>query len=142
MVKRLAIVLVSIVIFSFFLSCKNPMKEEKNKELVREWYYTQAPMGRYVHYWNGQDKDGKYVATGKYIILMEVKDSQDQINVTAIDGGKPLANDEGDFYFNEIHYDYMLLVPDPDPFRVREGVNIPFLVGDFAASVKLSIYKD
>jgi hypothetical protein len=140
-VKRLRIFYLPLILL-FLFSCKNPLEEEKKKDMVRDYYYTQAPVGRYIHYWDGKDEDGNFVATGKYIIVMEVKDFQDQINVTAIDGGKPSANDEGDFYFNEIYHDYELLVPDPDPFRVREGVNIAFIVGGAVASVKLSIYKD
>lgn len=141
MVRRINIILFPLVLLCLF-SCKNPLEEEKKKELVRDYYYTQAPVGRFVHYWDGKDEDGKYVGTGEYIILMEVKNFQDQITVSAIEGGKPLANDDGDFYFNEIHHAHELLVPDPDPFRVMEGVNIPFIVGGAPASVKLAIYKN
>lgn len=127
------------------VSCKNPLKEEKKKEPVKDVYYYQAPVGRYVYYWDGKNEDGNYITPGKYIIVMEVKNFQDQQTITALDGGKPGANDNGDLYFNEFYSDYELLVPEPDPFRIKEGVNIPFIVGNpegATVTVKLAIYKD
>ena len=147
MAKKLTIysVLLFIQVLLLFSACKNPLEEKKIKEPVRDVYYTQAPIGRHVYFWDGKDEDGKFITPGKYIIVMEVKSFQDQQTVVALEGGKPEANDNGDLYFNEIYSDYELLVPAPDPFKIKEGVNITFLVGNpegSTASVKLSIFKD
>lgn len=144
MVKKIVLLyFVSALVFLF--ACKNPLDEEKKKEPVRDVYYTQAPIGRHIYFWDGKNEDGVFVAPGKYIIVMEVKGWQDQQTVVALEGGKLGANDDGDLYFNEFYSDYELLVPAPDPFKVKEGVNIAFLVGNpegSTASIKLSMYKD
>jgi hypothetical protein len=146
MVKRLKLYKLGIILaLALFAFCKNPLEEEKKKEPVRDVYYTQAPIGRHIYFWDGKDENGTFVSPGKYIIVMEVKHWQDQQTVIALAAGKPGANDDWDLYFNEFYSDYELLVPEPDPFKVQEGVNIGFLVGnpeETAASVKLSIYKD
>lgn len=123
------------------LNCKNPLKDEKKKQLVIDHVFYSAPMGRHIFYWDGKDKNQKYISPGKYIVVMEVKQFQDQDTFIAQPDGKTRKNDDGIYYYNEIWNDYELLHPEPDPFKIKEGVRIPFLVS-VPANVKISIFKD
>jgi hypothetical protein len=119
--------------------CKNPLSEEKNKKLVhQETFYE---MGRYDYFWNGRDLDNRYVTPGKYYILLEVRDFQDQDYVTAIDGGKAVDLESGYYYYNEIWRSNELGKIEPNPFPVKEGCTITFIISG-EATAKLSIYQD
>lgn len=121
--------------------CKNPLKEEKKKELVIILLHEYlAETGRYIVYWDGKDKNGKYVQPGKYYYVMEVKSFQDQDVMVAEAGGKLGKNNEQHFepgFWN----DFELGQAYPNPFRILEGVNIPIIVSE-PATVKLTIFKD
>jgi hypothetical protein len=122
------------------LSC-NPFKEEKKKELVKVLVNDYlGETGRYVVYWDGKDKNGKYIFAGKYIYLLEVKDFQDQDFMTAEEGGRPGANNQEHFETG-IWSNFELEPASPNPFKIKDGVNIPFLVSQ-PATVKISIFKD
>ena len=123
--------------------CKNPFKSEEGQKqrviiLMNNEYLDIT--GRWVIYWDGKDSNGRYVQAGRYIILMEAKNFNDQNYVTAEEGGKPGGNDArhvepGTWYSFELEAAY------PNPFKVQSGVNIPFLVSQ-VGRVKISIYKD
>ncbi len=140
-VTSLLLVAVAAASFLFWTSCKNPFKEEKKKELVRVLVNDYlVDVGRYIYYWDGKDKNGKYITPGRYIYLMEVRDFQDQDYVTAQAGGKIGANNQEHFetgFWNS----FQLEPAYPNPFKIQEGVNIPFLVSK-PATVKISIFKD
>jgi hypothetical protein len=125
------------------LQCKNPFKSDDPKKqriiiLINNEYLTDT--GRYVAFWNGKDSNGKYVAAGKYIILMEAKNFNDQNFVTAQEGGKNEDNNnqhvEPGFWSH-----YELEAAFPNPFKIQSGVNIPFLVPEIGR-VRITIYKD
>ena len=139
MTKYFYILLIGSV--ALLTSCKNPVKEDEKKELVRREYLEAAPQGRHIYYWDGLDEDGNYITPGKYIILIEIKQFQDQVFVTAEDGGKPRKNDTGMYYFAEFYHAHQLLHAEPDPFKIKEGVNITILLSE-TATVKISMYKD
>ncbi len=123
------------------LSCKNPLKEETRKILVHEEIFYSAPMGRYVYYWNGKDLKNKYVTPGKYYILLEVKDFQDQDFINAVEGGKPGEGESTFYYYNEIWHTNELGEIKPNPFPILSGCTITFILNG-TATAKLSIYKD
>jgi len=141
MKTRIIILFFLSLFLAALLSCKNPLKDEKKKELVIEKIFYSAPMGRHIYYWDGKDKNEKYVSPGKYIVVMEVKQFQDQDTFVAQPDGKTRKNDDGVYYYNEIWNDYELLHPEPDPFKIKEGVRISFLVSE-PANVKISIFKN
>ena len=121
--------------------CKDPLGDDKKKPLVRTLLNESLPQsGKYIVYWNGKDDNGEYITPGKYIIILEVRDLQDTDFVTAVGGGKPGENNEGNvipgFYINS-----RLEPPYPNPFEILSGVNIPFIVHE-AGGVKLEIYKN
>ncbi len=123
--------------------CKNPFKsEEPTKQRIRILMNNEylVDTGRYVAYWDGKNSDGNYIAAGKYIVLLEAKDFNDQVYVTAEEGGKPGANNQQQVELG-FYSRYALESPFPNPFKVLSGVNIPFLVPQ-AGRVKISIYKD
>ncbi|HPM97291.1 MAG TPA: hypothetical protein PL021_04525 [bacterium] len=142
--QRSASVLLCMLTGVFFFStfgCKNPFAEEKKKPLVRELLneYLAEP-GRYIVYWDGKDKNGKYVEIGEYIVLLEFGNHQEQDFITAQVGGKPGFNNQGNFipaFFVATH----LETPFPDPFQLLSGVNLPFALHE-PAQVKLQIYAN
>ena len=139
--KNKILIALFILLVVTLSGCKNPFSEEKKKELVRILVddYLDDP-GIWVFYWDGKDKNQKYIAPGKYILFLEVGQFQDQNFVRAESGGKPGKNldehyEAGFFTYFEIGQPY------PDPFKIAEGVNIPIIVPE-RARVKLSIFKD
>ncbi len=125
----------------FLFACENPLKEEQKKERVlifADDYL--AETGRYVLYWDGKNEQRKYVEPGRYIVLLEIKDWQDQEYIVAEPGGKPQENNRARF---EPGYwlSNDLETPFPDTFRVESGTNIPIVLSA-PNRVKISIYKD
>lgn len=140
--KAKLIILCVVTLAAFIaLQCSNPLEEEKKKERVLLFIDDYlVDTGRYIFYWDGKGEDRNYVAPGKYIILLEIKDWQDQEYVEVKEGGKAGENDKSRF---EPGYwiDNDLQEPFPNPFRVKSGVNIPILLSA-PGHVKISIYKD
>ena len=138
---RTFVILSLLGITIFAIQCSNPFKNDEKKELVihliddyMEW------SGRQIFYWDGRDKNKKHVEPGQYIVLLTIRDWQDQIYIEAEPGGKLEAN-------NEQHFEpgfwanFELEPPYPDPFQVLSGVNIPVLIAS-PARIKIDIYKD
>ena len=124
-----------------FVGCKNPLKEEKKKETTRVLvhdHFNEA--GKYIVFWDGKDKNDKWINAGKYIYLMEVKDFQDQDFVTAQAGKADKNVDESHYEFGFYHQ-FELGQAYPNPFKIQSGVNIPFIVSE-PATIKITIYKD
>lgn len=141
MISRNRIYLLTALCLLLTISCENPLKEDKKKELVITFiddYFLDT--GRYVFFWDGKDENRKYVRPGRYIVLLEIKDQQDQEYITAEEGGKAETNDQSHF---EPGYwiDHDLEEPYPEPFRVQSGINIPVLIAE-PTRAKISIYKD
>ena len=121
--------------------CSNPTEEEKKKTEIRLLVddYLEGT-GRYVFYWDGKDKNGKFIKAGRYIYELQTKTFQDFDYFNAVDGGKEGKN-------NEEHYEpgfwnnFELEKAYPDTFEIMSGVNIPFLVSE-PARVRVIIYKD
>lgn len=140
-ISTLKLLLVLLIAALLSLSCSNPFKSEQKKELIIHLVdeYLQIT-GRYVFYWDGKSEHNKHVEPGRYIVLLTIKDWQDQAYVTANPGGKLEAN-------NEMHLEpgfwisHELQAPYPDPFQVQAGVNIPILIAE-PARIKIDIYKD
>lgn len=136
--------IICILLFSLLLlQCDNIFKHDDKKEKVRtliDHYFMDIDIGRWIFYWDGKDDDGILVEPGRYIILLEIEDFQDQEYVTAEKGGKTDANNEAHFTVEYWMY-HDLLEPYPNPFRVESGVNIPVIVAE-PARVRVRIYKD
>lgn len=133
--------LVIVFILLFLTACENPLKEEQKKERVLIFFdeYVRET-GRYILYWDGKDENRNYVDPGRYIVLLEIKDWQDQEYIVVQDGGKAGKNNQSRF---EPGYwlSNDLEVPFPDTFRVASGTNIPFVLSG-PNPVTISIYKD
>jgi len=137
--KTFLILLLCAVLIS--LQCSNPFKSEEKKELVIHLVDDYYPYtGRQIFYWDGRDKKKNHIEPGRYIVLLTIKDWQDQLYIEATPGGKLEAN-------NEQHLEpgfwasFELEPPYPDPFQVQAGVNIPVLIAS-PARIKIDIYKD
>ena len=141
MTKKSLTIYTLICCIFFSLQCSNPLKNEEKKELVIHFIDDILELtGRYVFFWDGKDENNQLVEPGKYIILLVIKDWQDQTYVMVDPGGKPNINDKSHF---EPGYwlSPELEAPYPDPFQVQSGVNIPVLIAE-PARVKINIYKD
>lgn len=143
MARKLNILLIGISIITLFLfsTCRNPLAEDEKKQkiiiLVDDYI---IDTGRYIFYWEGLDENNKYIQPGKYIVLLEIKDWQDQEFIEAIRGGTKGKNDESRFepgYWNS----HDLEEPYPNPYEIQSGINIPVLLSE-PARVKLTVYKD
>ena len=132
-VKRL---IVAILATAALLSCKNPVAAERVIILIDDYL---VESGRYIFYWNGKDDDKRYVEPGDYIIVLEIKDFQQQETVTAVKGGLPNENNQARFEPG-FWQDHELQSPFPNPFKVQSGVNIPILLSG-PARIKIVIYK-
>jgi len=133
--------IIILVVCSGIINCSNPTEEKKKKTQIRILVddYLEGT-GLYVFYWDGKDKNGKYIKAGRYIYEIQTKTFQDFDYFSAIDGGKEGENNEEHFepgFWN----DYELQKAYPDPFKIVSGVNIPFLVSE-PARVRVIIYKD
>lgn len=141
MTKRFNLLLCLFILGSFWLSCKNPFKDEPKKELVIILFDEYVPeTGKIYYYWDGKDKSGKYIKPGKYIYVMEAKTWQDQDFVMAQEGGKPDENNRARFEPGSWLY-FELGTAEPNPFKILSGVTIPFTIST-PSRVKISIYKD
>ncbi len=121
--------------------CKNPFNEEKTKVLIRDEVFYNPPMGRYVYYWNGLDNKGKTIKPGRYIVILEMKNFQDQDYVTALEGGKPGSAETGYRYYNEIWTKNELGLIEPNPFHINAGCAITFILNG-SGTTTLSIYRE
>jgi hypothetical protein len=124
-----------------FLTCKNPLREDKKKQqiiiLIDDRF---VEGGKYVFYWDGKNDDKQYIEPGDYIIVLEVKDWQEQEIVTALKGGA--ANENNQARFEPSFWQYNELQPPfPNPFKVQSGVNIPILLSG-PSRAKITIYKN
>jgi hypothetical protein len=144
MQKRLALIyLMTLCLFFVLTTCKNPFKSETKKELIKVLvndYFNNESLGKWVFFWNGKNKDGKFVSPGKYIYIMEAHTFQDQDFVTAEAGGVNEENDQSHFEAG-FWYDFELGQAYPNPFPIKSGVNIPAIISE-AGTVKISIYKN
>ncbi|MBN1466175.1 hypothetical protein JXA02_10455 [candidate division KSB1 bacterium] len=139
MIKKVSLIFFIAILLA--IHCSNPLKNEEKKELVIHFIDDVFDLtGRYVFFWDGKDEHKKYVEPGKYIILLSIRDWQDQTFVSVEADGKPNANDssrfEPGFWLN-----HELEAPYPDPFQVQAGVNIPVLIAE-PARIRINIYKD
>ena len=133
--------IIVLVACAGIINCSNPTEEEQKKTLILTLVddYLEGT-GRYVFYWDGKDKDGKYIKAGRYIYEIQTKTFQDFDYFSAVDGGKEGQNNEEHFepgFWN----DYELEKAYPDPFKILSGVNISFLVSE-PARVRIFIYQD
>ncbi len=139
---RITIVAVFALVLLLTVQCSNPFKSDEKKELVIHLIDDVMEFtGRWVFYWDGKDEKGRYIEPGKYIVVLTIKDWQDQLYVSADPGGKPDANYEQHFEPGFWANDELEL-PHPDPFQIQAGVNIPILIARAPARVKIDIYKD
>lgn len=125
----------------FSTQCSNPFKSDEKKELVVHLVDDYFDItGRQIFFWDGRDKNRKHVEPGRYIVLLTIKDWQDQVYIEAEPGGKLEANDEqhlepGFWASHELE------LPYPDPFQIQAGINIPVLIAR-PDRIKIDIYKD
>ena len=135
------LLLIVVILVTLTWRCENPLSEEKKKQQVLLFIDDYFPeIGRYFFYWDGKDENRKYVNPGRYIVLLEIKDFQDQHYITIEEGGKPNQNDKS--HFEPGFWTYTELEPtDPNPFKVQSGTNIIMRLSE-PSRVKIRIYKD
>lgn len=123
-------------VFCLLVSCKNPVSAQKVIILIDDYL---IDGGKYVFYWDGKNEDKQYVEPGDYVVVLEIKDWQQQEIITAIKGGSPGENNQSHFEPGFWQYPE-LLEPFPNPFKVQSGVNIPILLPG-SSRVRITIFK-
>ncbi len=120
----------SIVFFLTLLSCSNPLE---TRHLIRTLIDGPLSPGRYLLYWDGEDKKGKTVLPGTYLCILESEEYVQQIEMTAIEGtqGRPAdstGTPNGLRYIETQPLHYILEQNFPNPFYAQDGTNIPFSI--------------
>jgi hypothetical protein len=141
--QNIFVLMIGLFFLFTFVTCKNPFKSETKKELIKVLvndYFNNESLGKWIFFWNGKNKDGKFIAPGKYIYIMEAHNFQDQDFVSAEEGGVNEENDQSRFEPG-FWYDFELGQAFPNPFPIKSGVNIPVIISE-AGTVKISIYRN
>lgn len=121
------------------VSC-DPVSREESEAIVRFIIDGPMEMGKYTKFWDGHNNKGDYVDPGIYYVRLYSKDFSDQVSITVEEGGSNAANydekiDYGSFGFTQ------LSGVEPNPFKVKNGTNISFIIGgeDAGKTIQLSI---
>lgn len=123
-----------------FLSCSNPLE---TRHLIRTLIDGPLAPGKYLLYWDGEDKKGKTVLPGTYLCILESEAYVQQIEMTAIEGTKGRPADStgtpnGLQYIGTQPLHYILEQNFPNPFYAQDGTNIPFSIPEYTY-VRLTI---
>ena len=126
-----------ILVFLFFMGCSDPLSREEEGVLVKTLYDGPLAAGRYVVFWDGTGDDQKFVQAGTYYARLYSRDFTFQIEMTAQDGGTGVPNDSS---LSDPGYQPLpgLEQNRPNPFKIRNGTNLPFTL-DNTYTIRLTV---
>ena len=117
--------------------CSDPLSEQEEEVTVKTIYSGPLEEGRYVFFWDGTDDKNQYVSGGTYYARLYSRDFTFQITMTAQTGGTGALNDSS--LADPGHQPLPRLDQNtPNPFKIRDGTNIPFSIDD-NYSIRLTI---
>ena len=117
--------------------CSDPLSEDEDA-VIRTLVQGILPSGEYVWFWDGTDDSGAFVPAGTYYARLYSRDFTYQIEMTALEGGSGESNDM--HLYNEGVQPLTKLEQNrPNPFRIRDGTNIPFFIDEITASVPVQL---
>ena len=127
-----------MILFIFLpLGCSDPLSEQEEEFTVKTLFNGPLAEGRYVFFWDGTDDNNKYVSGGTYYARLYSRDFTFQITLTAQDGGTSVSNDSS---LADPGYQPLPQLDQnvPNPFKIRNGTNLPFSI-DADYSIRLTI---
>jgi hypothetical protein len=107
-------------------SCSDPLSEEEKQAIVRNVYTGFLEAGQYSFFWDGHDEDNKAMPAGTYYARLTSRDFTHQIEMTALEGGTEGVFNDSSYAVPGYQPITQLLQNHPNPFRIKEGTNIPF----------------
>ena len=116
--------------------CSDPSSSDDKyivKTLIDEYW----GQGQYVEFWDGTDDKNKPLPAGTYYVRLWTRNYSNQITIEAQDGLFRTSNDSTVF-FPTATFITLLEQNHPDPFRIREGTNIPFQLAE-SGTIELTI---
>ena len=133
MKKVVCFIMICLFLGSILLTCSDPLSEE-GEAVVRILVDEPLDMARHTVYWDGKNDKEEYVTPGTYYArLYNNLQSDDQQSMLVEEGGIPEVNFQG----QPIEYGsfgiFEIESIEPDTFKVKEGTNITFIIGDQAA---------
>ncbi|MCD6115835.1 hypothetical protein J7K93_02370 [bacterium] len=142
MKRKILLMSAASLLYSIFCLCTDPVSSDKSK-VIKTLVQGKLNAGQYSVFWDGKDEKNNFVEPGTYLVWLTARSFTYEIRMTALTGGAG-SNDSttvpiyGDWGLTE------LLQNHPDPFRIKCGTNIPFIIGDDAASqtVVLTVRKE
>jgi len=131
------------LVYAVICGCDDPASAT-NTVVVQTLVHGQLPAGQYSVFWDGRDEKNAFMGEGTYLVWLYARDFTYEIQVTALSGGVTGVNDSttapifGNWGLTE------LLPNHPEPFRIKSGTNIPFIIGEDAAdkTVEITVRKE
>jgi len=142
MKKAILILSAAAFLYGIFCLCEDPVSSNQ-PEVIKTLVQGRLNTGQYSVFWDGKDENNNFVEPGTYLVWLTARSFTYEIKMTALSGGAG-SNDSttvpiyGDWGLTE------LLQNHPEPFRIKSGTNIPFIIGADAASqtVVLTVRKE
>jgi hypothetical protein len=121
------------------LTCSNPASNDE-KNVIKILIDEPLPVGRYVVFWDGTDSNNKPLSAGNYKARLDTHSYVFEIDLTALDGTANASNDSSQIPILLPQLVTLLDQNHPNPFRIRDGTNIPFSISEYSP-VRLTIRK-
>ena len=123
-----------------WLACSNPLSQN-DKNVVKILINEREPVGKYTVFWNGTDSNNKPVPAGSYKARFVTQSYVFEIDMTALDGTAGKSNDSTRIPILLPQLETLLEFNHPEPFRIRDGTNIPYSISEDYTTVQLTIRK-
>lgn len=133
MKKIIRFIAVCVFLGPLLFTCSDPLSGE-GEAVVRILVDEPLVMARHTIYWDGKNDKEQYVSPGTYYArLYNNIQSDDQQSMLVQEGGTPEANFQGQPVEYGSYGIFEIESIEPDTFKVKEGTNITFIIGDRAA---------
>jgi hypothetical protein len=125
--------------FFLFFNCSNPVSEDEKEATVKTIIEGTLLAGTHILFWDGTDKNNKYVSAGTYYVLLYTQAlTYPEYRITALPGGTGKTNESPIKYIDNMPATTGIEYADPDTFHVEDGTNIHFTL-DEDTPIRLTI---
>jgi len=120
------------------VSCADPLSNDDG-HVIRTLLEGTTPQGSYVIFWDGMDENDAYAPPGTYYAHLYASEFDFVVELNAIAGGEYGTNDNSVYNEGDLSATINILEDNfPDPFRIRDGTNLPIQLRETRA-VRLTI---